>query len=78
MFDSALFRDVFTTPAMRAIFSDDAQLAAFVKAEVALAIAQGVLDALLKRPTVASALPRDQLAALCKPANYLGTAGGDG
>ena len=41
LFDSALFRDVFTTPSMRAVFSDEAQLAAFVKAEVALAVAQG-------------------------------------
>ena len=34
-----------------------------------------LLDALLRRPAIASALPREQLAALCKPANYLGTAG---
>ena len=34
-----------------------------------------LLDALLRRPVIASALPRDQLAALCEPANYLGTAG---
>jgi 3-carboxy-cis,cis-muconate cycloisomerase len=34
----------------------------------------GLLDALLRRPAVASVLPRDQLAALCEPANYLGTA----
>jgi 3-carboxy-cis,cis-muconate cycloisomerase len=34
-----------------------------------------LLDALLRRPAIASALPRDQLAALCEPANYLGTAG---
>lgn len=41
MFDSALYRDVFSTPAMRAVFSDEAQLQAFVQAEVALAVAQG-------------------------------------
>ncbi len=41
MFDSALYRDVFSTPAMRAVFSDEAQLKAYVQAEVALAIAQG-------------------------------------
>ena len=34
----------------------------------------GLLDALLRRPAIASALPRDQLAALCEPSNYLGTA----
>ena len=28
MFDSVLYRDVFSTPAMRAVFSDEAQLKA--------------------------------------------------
>jgi 3-carboxy-cis,cis-muconate cycloisomerase len=41
MFDSVLYRDVFSTPSMRAVFSDDAQLKAYVQAEVALAVAQG-------------------------------------
>ena len=41
MFDSVLYRDVFSTPAMRAVFSDDALLEAYVQAEVALATAQG-------------------------------------
>jgi len=41
MFDSMLYRDVFSTPAMRAVFSDQAQLRAYVQAEVALAVAQG-------------------------------------
>ena len=41
MFDSVLYRDVFSTPAMRAVFSDEAQLRAYVQAEVALALAQG-------------------------------------
>lgn len=41
IFDSALYRDVFSTPAMRAVFSDEAQLKAYVRAEVALAVAQG-------------------------------------
>lgn len=41
MFDSVLYRDVFSTPSMRAVFSDDAQLKAYVRAEVALAVAQG-------------------------------------
>jgi 3-carboxy-cis,cis-muconate cycloisomerase len=41
----------------------------------AVASGQALLDALLRRPAIASALPRNQLAALCEPANYLGTAG---
>jgi 3-carboxy-cis,cis-muconate cycloisomerase len=41
MFDSVLYRDVFSTPAMRAAFSDEAQLKAYVQAEIALAVAQG-------------------------------------
>ena len=41
MFDSVLYRDVFSTPAMRAVFSDEAQLKAYVQAEIALAVAQG-------------------------------------
>lgn len=41
MFDSVLYRDVFSTPAMRAVFSDDALLKAYVQAEAALAAAQG-------------------------------------
>ena len=41
MFDSMLYRDVFATPAMRAVYSDEAQLKAYVQAEVALAVAQG-------------------------------------
>ena len=36
---------------------------------------EALLDALLRRPAIASALPRDRLAALCEPSNYLGTAG---
>jgi 3-carboxy-cis,cis-muconate cycloisomerase len=41
IFDSVLYRDVFSTPAMRAVFSDETQLRAYVEAEVALAVAQG-------------------------------------
>ena len=41
----------------------------------AFARKEPLLDALLRRPAIASALPRDQLAALCEPSNYLGTAG---
>jgi 3-carboxy-cis,cis-muconate cycloisomerase len=41
IFDSDIFRDMFGTPDMRAVFSDDNLLAAYVRAEVALAAAQG-------------------------------------
>ena len=41
--DSALFRDAFGTPAMRAIFEDAALLARYTEVEVALARAQGRL-----------------------------------
>jgi len=41
MFDSAIFRDMFGTPEMRAIFADEAYVAACVAAEVALAKAEG-------------------------------------
>jgi 3-carboxy-cis,cis-muconate cycloisomerase len=41
--DSALFRDSFGTPAMRAIFEDAALLARYTEVEVALARAQGGL-----------------------------------
>jgi 3-carboxy-cis,cis-muconate cycloisomerase len=39
--DSDIFRDMFGTPQMRAVFCDDNLLAAYVRAEVALALAQG-------------------------------------
>ena len=42
--DSALFRDSFGTPAMRAIFEDSALLERYTEVEVALARAQGALD----------------------------------
>ena len=35
--DSALFRDIFGTPAMRAVFADVALIARYVEVEVALA-----------------------------------------
>lgn len=41
LFDHALYGDVFCPPAMRAVFSDKAQVEAYVAAEVALAVAQG-------------------------------------
>ena len=40
VFDSSIFRDLFGTPAMRAIFSDEALTARYVEVEVALAQAQ--------------------------------------
>ena len=59
MFDSVLYRDVFSTPAMRAVFSDDAQLRAYVQAEVALAVAQGEAGVIPpRRPRRSRAWPR--------------------
>jgi 3-carboxy-cis,cis-muconate cycloisomerase len=40
VFDSAIFRDAFGTPAMRAIFTDEATVARYVEVEVALAVAE--------------------------------------
>src|SRR5262245_23281648 len=40
VFDSAIFRDAFGTPAMRAIFADEAVVARYVEVEVALAAAE--------------------------------------
>ena len=39
--DSDIFKDIFGTPEMRAVFSDDNLLQCYVAAEVALAVAQG-------------------------------------
>src|SRR5215510_7458665 len=39
--DSDIFRDMFGTAEMRAVFSDDNLLKCYVEAEVALAVAQG-------------------------------------
>ena len=39
--DSDIFKDMFGTPEMRAVFSDDNLLKCYVEAEVALAVAQG-------------------------------------
>ena len=47
-FDSAIFRDTFGTPAMRAVFSDEAAVRRYVEVEVALAAAEaraGVIPA---------------------------------
>src|SRR4051794_36663747 len=60
--DSDIFKDMFGTAEMRAVFSDDNLLKCYVEAEVALAIAQGrtgvipqdAADAIAKRaPSVA-------------------------
>jgi 3-carboxy-cis,cis-muconate cycloisomerase len=40
VFDSAIFRDMFGTPAMREIFSDEGAVARYVAVEVALAVAE--------------------------------------
>src|SRR4030042_1492315 len=40
VFDSAIFRDMFGTPAMRAVFSDEGLVARYVAVEVALAVAE--------------------------------------
>src|SRR5919206_3241340 len=59
--DSDIFKDLFGTPDMRAVFSDDNLIARQVECEIALAVAQGRLgvipqeaaDAIAKRaPTV--------------------------
>ena len=39
--DSDIFKDMFGTPQMRAVFSDDNLLKCYIEAEVALAVAQG-------------------------------------
>ncbi|HWB46362.1 MAG TPA: 3-carboxy-cis,cis-muconate cycloisomerase [Hyphomicrobiaceae bacterium] len=40
VFDSAVFRDAFSTPAMREVFADEATVARYVEVEVALAAAE--------------------------------------
>ena len=55
VFDSAIFRDAFGSPAMRAVFSDDAAVARYVEVEVALAAAEGQSSASSpKRPPTPS------------------------
>src|SRR5438552_8590114 len=41
VFDSDIFKDMFGTPEMRAVFSDDNLLKCYIEAEVALGVAQG-------------------------------------
>jgi 3-carboxy-cis,cis-muconate cycloisomerase len=54
--DSDIFKDIFGTAEMRAIFSDDNLLKCFVEAEVALAVAQGRLGVI--PPEAADAIAR--------------------
>ena len=56
VFDSAIFRDAFGSPAMRAVFSDEALVARYVEVEVALAKVQGALGL----------IPADAAAAIAK------------
>ncbi len=59
-FDSAIFRDVFGAPAMRAVFSDEAAVRRYVEVEVALAAAEagaGVIPAAAAEAIRAGAQP---------------------
>jgi len=51
--DSSLFKDMFGTPAMRAVFDDNATLARYVEVEVALARVQGELGIIPKQAAIA-------------------------
>lgn len=46
----------------------------YAACRAAIAADGALLDALLARPAIAAALPVESLAALCEPANYIGTA----
>jgi 3-carboxy-cis,cis-muconate cycloisomerase len=48
VFDSAIFRDVFGTSAMRAVFSDEGLVSRYVDVEVALATAEGRIGVIPK------------------------------
>ena len=64
VFDSALFRDMFGTAEMRAVFADEALVARYIEAEVALARAQARLGVVPKMPPShrgRSALHHDRL-----------------
>ncbi len=58
-FDSAIFRDAFGTPDMRAVFSDDALVARYVEVEVALARVQGRLGIIPPEAAAAIAASAD-------------------
>jgi 3-carboxy-cis,cis-muconate cycloisomerase len=51
VFESAIFRDMFGTPAMRAIFSDEALVARWVEAEAALARAEARVGLVPRKPS---------------------------
>jgi 3-carboxy-cis,cis-muconate cycloisomerase len=53
--DSDIFKDMFGSAEMRAVFSDENQLACFVAAEVALAVAQGRLGVIPREAAAAIA-----------------------
>jgi 3-carboxy-cis,cis-muconate cycloisomerase len=59
VFDSAIFRDAFGTPAMRAIFADEALVARYVAVEVALAAAEAA----------AGVIPKEAAEAIKRAAN---------
>ncbi len=60
VFDSELFADIFGAAEMRAIFSDDNTIACYVRAEVALALAQGRAGVIPKEhaDTIAAKAPQ--------------------
>jgi 3-carboxy-cis,cis-muconate cycloisomerase len=57
VFDSDIFRDMFGSAEMRRVFSDDNLLACYVRAEVALALAQGRTGVI--PPAVAETIARE-------------------
>ena len=46
-FDSSIFRDLFGTPAMRAVFNDKSLVERYVEVEVALARAEAQVSAVI-------------------------------
>jgi 3-carboxy-cis,cis-muconate cycloisomerase len=74
--DSDIFKDMFGTPQMRAVFCDDNLLACYVRAEVALALAQGRVGVIPERAAaeIAARAPRValDLAALKAEAENVG------
>src|ERR1044072_8904961 len=75
--DSDIFKDMFGTAEMRAVFSDDNQLKCYIEAEVALAVAQGrtgvipqaAADA-IARPCATVTLDREALKAEAENVGY--------
>ena len=59
VFDSAIFRDAFGSPAMRAVFSDEALVGRYMEVEIALAKVQGALGL----------IPADAAAAIAQAAD---------